>query len=241
MIKTACQGFRSLLFHLGLWLATLGLLPFLVISLLFRQPARNRFLSGYARTIVWMLKAFVGLDYQVHGAENLPTESVVILSKHQSVWETFALQVVFPPQTWVLKRELLMVPVFGWALVAAGSIAIDRKAGSRSLRAVVEQGTDRLNRGLSVVVFPEGTRTLPGQRGKYNAGGAMLAARAGCKVVPVAHNAGVFWPGGRFLIEPGTVEIVIGPAIDGAGARAGELNKQAEDWIEDQMIELVKG
>jgi len=229
------QGLRSLLFHLLLWLATACLLPLLIISLTVPQPRRNRFLSVYARHVVWLLKVVTGLDFLVTGRENIPATSSVILCKHQSIWETFALQVIFPAQTWVLKKELLMIPVFGWALQAAASIAIDRKAGTRSLREVIEKGTDRLQRGLNVVVFPEGTRTPPGQRGKYNAGGVMLAVRAGAPVVPVAHNAGVYWPGAGVFIRPGTVQIVIGEALPSAGVKAGELNKQVEAWIEAEM------
>lgn len=238
MISTLWQGLRSLLFHSLLWLATACLLPLLLIGLVIRQPARNRFLSVYARYVVWLLKVVTGLDFQVTGREHIPAVSSVILSKHQSIWETFALQAVFPPQTWVLKKELLMIPVFGWALQAAASIAIDRKAGTRSLREVIEKGTDRLQRGLWVVVFPEGTRTRPGQQGKYNAGGVMLAVRAGAPVVPVAHNAGVYWPGSRFLIRPGTVQMVVGEPLATEGVKAGELNKQVEAWIEAQMDTL---
>ena len=240
MIRTLWQGLRSTIFHLILWLATISLLPtLLLLGIGSSQPARNRLLSFYARFVLWLLKVVVGLDYQVQGRENIPADSAVILCKHQSIWETFALQGIFPPQTWVLKQELLRIPVFGWGLLRADAIAIDRSAGTRSLRAVIEQGTDRLQKGLFVVVFPEGTRMRPGERGKYNAGGAMLAARAGCSVVPVAHNAGTLWSGTGFMIRPGTVQLAIGPAIGGTDIKAGELNSRAEEWIEQKMNELT--
>ncbi len=163
---------------------------------------------------MFLLKHLCGLDYRVEGREHLPGGAAIILSKHQSAWETIAFQEIFPPQTWVLKRELMWIPLFGWALALLRPIAIDRSAGRKAIEQVIEQGRERLQSGIWVVVFPEGTRVAPGTRKRYGMGGAVLAAETGYPVVPVAHNAGSFWPRRGFLKRPGTVRVVIGPVID---------------------------
>jgi len=149
------------------------------------------------------------------------------------------LQVVFPPQTWVLKRELLMIPFFGWCLAYAHAIAIDRGSPKKALNQVISQGRDRLDKGIWVVIFPEGTRSKPGTSLKYSAGGAMLASRTGYPVVPVAHNAGYYWSPSRFRLMPGTIKIAVGPTIDSSDRRAGEINAEAEQWIERTMNEII--
>jgi 1-acyl-sn-glycerol-3-phosphate acyltransferase len=228
---------RTCVFRIGLVVFTFALIPMLVMCLAWTGPRRNGFLSGWSRFILWWLTLTCGLRYQVEGADNIGATNAVILCKHQSSWETFGLQAIFPPQTWVLKRELLRIPIFGWGLKAAGAIAIDRGNAKIALKQVIAQGTDRLERGFWVVVFPEGTRTPPGSRGKYNSGGSFLATRSGYPVVPVAHNAGSFW-GSRFSIQPGTIRVVIGEPIATKGRKASEITSMAEDWIEDRMAEL---
>jgi 1-acyl-sn-glycerol-3-phosphate acyltransferase len=229
---------RTLVFYLGMGAIILTMFPGLLVSLLMPQLPRNRFLSGWPRAIIWWQKVVCGLRYEVIGRENIPDRNGVILSKHQSAWETFALQLVFPPQTWVLKRILMWIPIFGWTLAAADSIAIDRKGGTKALKQVIEKGTERLKKGLWVVIFPEGTRTPPGQIGKYNPGGAMLAVRSGFPVVPVAHNAGSYWPKSGWPIRPGVITMVIGPVIETEGLKPAEVNNQASSWIEDRMKEI---
>lgn len=229
---------RTLVFRIGIVVLTFVLLPLLVVSLVLPGVRRNRFLAGWSSFLITWLRWSCGVDYEVEGAENITADNAIILSKHQSSWETFGLQRIFPPQTWVLKQELMRIPIFGWALKAAGAIAIDRTAGKQALMQVIEQGQDRLDRGYWVVVFPEGTRTPPGTRRKYSAGGALLAARTGYPVVPVAHNAGSFW-GKRFLITPGTVKVSIGPVIATADRKAGDINAEAEAWIEAKMEEIT--
>jgi len=199
---------------------------------------RSRIISGWARFIIWCLRLICNLDFRVEGMENFPAGPGVILSKHQSAWETIAYQVIFPPQAWVLKRELLWVPFFGWGLAATGPIAIDRKAGVRALDKVVRDGIDKLHEGRWVVVFPEGTRTSPGERGRYNPGGAMLAVKAQVPVVPVAHNAGVFWSRRGLLKRPGTIQVRVGPVIATAGRRPKQVAAEAEEWIEQAMLSL---
>ncbi len=174
------------------------------------------------------------------GSSICPPGAAMILAKHQSAWETIAFQQIFPPQTWVLKRELLWIPLFGWALALMRPIAIDRGAGRVAIEQVIEQGRERLQSGIWVVVFPEGTRVAPGTRKRYAMGGAILAAETGYPVVPVAHNAGSFWLRRGFLKKPGTVRVVIGPTIDPRGKKAEEIIKQTEEWIEGRMVELER-
>lgn len=199
---------------------------------------RYRLVSGWARFQVFMLKCLCRLDYRVEGREHLPGGAAIILSKHQSAWETIAFQEIFPAQTWVLKRELMWIPLFGWALALLRPIAIDRGAGRRAIEQVIEQGRERLQSGIWVVVFPEGTRVAPGARKRHGIGGAVLAAETGYPVVPVAHNAGSFWPRRGFHKRPGTVRVVVGPVIDPHGKTAEDIRRLAEEWIEGRMPEL---
>jgi 1-acyl-sn-glycerol-3-phosphate acyltransferase len=199
---------------------------------------RYRLVSGLAYSIMWLLRVICGIRMEVRGAENIPKEPCIVMCKHQSAWETFALQTVFPPQVWVLKRELLWLPFFGWGLAATSPIAIDRSKGKQAIKQLLEQGRDRLARGFCVVIFPEGTRMPYGVRGKYKIGGAMLGVSTGALVVPVAHNAGKFWGRKAFLKHPGTIVMSIGQPIDPKGLKAEEINRRVEDWIEDEMTRL---
>ena len=229
---------RSLLFYLGMITVLLVMLPLLLLVLPFPYAIRYRFLMQWGRFNIWWLGITCALRYRVEGAENIPAGPAIIMAKHQSAWETFALQKVFPPQTWVLKRSLLWIPIFGWGLALLYVIAIDRAAGRAALHQVVTQGMDRLKRGIWVVIFPEGTRTAPGTRRKYNIGGAVLAEKSGHPVVPVAHNAGEFWSRRSFTKRPGVITIVIGPTIQARGRRAGEINREVEEWIEGTMLRI---
>ena len=171
----------------------------------------------------------------------MPPEPCVILSKHQSAWETMTLQDYVPKGAYcvfVLKKELLSVPFIGWGLAAMKMISIDRKAGKDALDQVVQQGRERLQQGFYVIVFPEGTRVAPGQKKRYKAGGAYLATHVGCKVVPIAHNAGELWPRQAFLKKSGTVTVSIGPAFDASGMTENEVTQRAEAWIEAEMRRL---
>lgn len=229
---------RSLLFALGLALLTIvfGAFSLFIFPLPFRY--RYRVISQWARISLWWLKRTCGLDYEVLGKENIPAGNGVILCKHQSTWETLALQSIFPEQVWLLKKELLWIPFFGWGLALLKPIAINRKAGRKAMRQLLEQGIERLRDGLWVVIFPEGTRVAPGEKGHYHVGGALLAERSGFPVVPVAHNAGEFWPRHGFLKYPGKIRIVVGPVIDSNGRNAAEINRLAEEWIEGTMKEI---
>lgn len=229
---------RAWLFYVGLFVLTI---PFSLLAiLLIPLPAvmHSRWVSGWAHAVMWWLKVTCNLRYEVTGREHIPATPSIILAKHQSAWETIALQSIFPPQVWVLKRELLMIPFFGWGLWAVGSIPIDRSSGREALKKLVNHGKDRLKRGLWVVIFPEGTRTAPGVRGKYHIGGAWLASHTETAVVPVAHNAGRFWRKNSILKYPGVIQVVIGQPIDTTGLKPDAVNKQVEEWIEAEMLQL---
>lgn len=203
-----------------------------------RPLTRYRFISLWAKMMLPILGAICGIRHQVKGIENLPTQPCVILCKHQSAWETLALQLVFPPQVWVLKRELLWIPFFGWALALTSPIAIKRSDGKGAMKQLLKQGKERLEQGFCVVIFPEGTRIPFGQRGKYKIGGAMLAASSGVPVVPVAHNAGRLWGRNAFSKHPGMITMSIGAPIDPRGLKAEEINARVEAWIENEIQDL---
>ena len=212
--------------------------PFAAVALLtfpFDALTRYRIISMWARWNVAAARAICGIRYRVLGAEYIPREPCVILAKHQSAWETMAFQCIFPPQVWVVKRELLWVPFFGWGLAMLSPIAIDRTSGARALRQTLEQGRDRLRRGFSIVIFPEGTRVAPGSRGTYHAGGVWLAAQTATPVLPVAHDSGQCWGRNAFLKYPGLITVSIGKPIATHGASVDALNARVEHWIETEL------
>ncbi|MGZ8251026.1 MAG: lysophospholipid acyltransferase family protein [Methylophilaceae bacterium] len=231
---------RSILFNLGILIIT-PIFSVLAI-LLFPLPAvvRSRLVSGWAHCAMFWLAFTCGLRFRVIGRDNIPKHASVILAKHQSAWETIAFQTIFPPQIWVMKRSLLWIPFLGWAFAALRAIAINRSAGREALKQLVAQGKDRLARGLWVVIFPEGTRIAPGERGKYHIGGAWLATHTQATVVPVAHNAGEFWRKNSFIKTPGVITVSIGKPIAAKGMRPDDLNKVVESWIESEMANLSK-
>ena len=202
------------------------------------RMARYRVISGWSRLVIWLARIVLGIRFQVEGREHLPSVPSVILAKHQSAWETLAFQHIFPPQVHVLKRELLWIPFFGWGLALMSPIAIDRRRGVAALRSIARRGQKRLEQGFWVVVFPEGTRVAPGESRDYQPGGAWLAAASGAPVVPVAHNAGLFWPRNAFLKRAGTVTIRIGPSIDSTQCDPLTINAKAKEWIEEQQKAL---
>lgn len=187
------------------------------------------------------LERICGLGYQVQGEENLPSSTCIVLCKHQSAWEAIALRALLPPEhIWVMKRELLWIPFFGWALAAYRPIAIDRSNTHRSIRKLLDQGKYRLDKGHWVTIFPEGTRVASGQRQHYGRGGAMLARKTDCPVLPIAHNAGVFWRRRDVKKYPGKVTLVIGKALDPTGLSPTEISRRVEEWIEGTVAELPR-
>jgi 1-acyl-sn-glycerol-3-phosphate acyltransferase len=229
---------RSALFAAALVLVTPVYALVALATFPLPRMARYRVISGWSRLVIQLARVLLGIEWRVEGRENLPGRPAVILSKHQSAWETMAFQVIFPPQVHVLKRELLWIPFFGWGLALMSPIAIDRSRGVAALRAIARRGRERLAQGFWVIVFPEGTRVAPGERREYQLGGAWLAAAAAAPVVPVAHNAGLFWPRNAFLKRPGTVTVRIGPAIETAQRDPRTINSMAEKWIEEQQKAL---
>lgn len=204
----------------------------------FGALTRYRFITTWSRMVIWMARAICGIRYEVRGTEHLPRQPSIILAKHQSAWETLAFQVFLPPQVWVLKRSLLKVPFFGWGLAMMNPIAIDRTAGMRALKQTLEQGRDRLASGFWIVIFPEGHRHLPGEPTTYHIGGAWLASQTGAPVVPIALNSGYLWKRDAFVKYPGTITVSIGPAIESKGVKPEALNRQAQDWIEGEVVRL---
>ena len=192
---------------------------------------------SWAGTVLALLRILCGLDHRLEGAEHLP-ENAVVLMKHSSAWETIAQLVLFPRQVWVMKRQLLWVPFFGWALAVFNPIAIDRKGGRRAVEQVLRQGQQRLAEGLWVIIFPEGTRVARGERRRYGLSGALLAAVAERPIIPVAHNAGDYWPRRGWMKRPGTIRMVIGPPIKAAGRSPRDVNRDVETWIEGTLEEI---
>lgn len=234
----ACAVIRSSVFALLQLLITP---PYAILALLtFPLSPRTRYhiISGWARLFVRVAERVCGVHYRVLGRDNIPSVPCVFLAKHQSAWETLAFQAILPPHVMVIKRELLWIPFFGWGLALMSPIAIDRTAGMRSLKQILEQGRSRLALGFNVVIYPEGTRVAPGTRGKYQSGGAWLAARAGVPAVPIAHNAGYVWPRNSFVKRQGVVTVSIGPALAVAGGRPDALIEQAAAWIEAECQRL---
>ena len=193
----------------------------------------------WGQLILWGLEKICNLRYRLSGAEHLPDQPCIVLCKHQSAWETIALRALLPPDhTWVLKRELLWLPFFGWGIAAYRPIAIDRRAGRQAMKQLVREGKKWLDAGRWVVVFPEGTRVAPGERKKYGIGGALLAEKTGYPVLPIAHNAGVFWRRRGFKKYPGTIDLVIGELLPVQGRSALEINRLVEAWIESTVAQL---
>lgn len=237
---TTVQAIRTFIFYLLLsssaffWCV---ICVFIAPFLPFR--ARYRLVNQmWCRCAIWLAKTVVGIRYEVHGLDNIPQQPCVILAKHQSTWETFFISALFEPLSQVLKRELLYVPFFGWAMAMLKPIAIDRSNPKAALKQLATQGGERLKQGAWVLVFPEGTRIPPGQMGKFSRGGTALAVNAGLPVLPIAHNAGEYWPKEGWAKRPGTIQVVIGAPMyaEGEGPRAiAELNERAFAWVSEQQ------
>lgn len=229
---------RSVLFAV---LQTLLTVIFAIIALFtfpFSARIRYRTITLWNHSVIWLARVLCGIRYRVIGLENLPGIPAVVMAKHQSAWETIALPVLLPPMALVIKRELLWVPFFGWGMAMLSPIAINRAEGRAALKQIVAQGRDRLAQGFGVMIFPEGTRVAPGEVGRYGIGGAWLATHTGAPVVPVAHNAGEYWPKNSFLKRPGLITLSIGPVIQTQGLKPDALNEQVKAWIETEMARL---
>jgi 1-acyl-sn-glycerol-3-phosphate acyltransferase len=230
---------RSLIFWIVFAFLILIFTTLLVLS--FPFPLEKRFLltRTWSRLVLWSLQLTCNLRYEIKGTENIPDTPGIIFSKHQSTWETTSLNLWFAAQSWVVKRELLWVPVFGWAVFMMDPIALDRGAGKRAVDQLVQQGRERLEKGRWIIVFPEGTRIAPGKTGRYRIGGAMLAERTGYPVTPIAHNAGEYWPRRQFIKRPGVIQVRIGPPIEAKNKSAPLILAEAKQWIETEMAAIT--
>lgn len=238
MIATLRQWLGSIAFTLIFSISALVWAVVVSVSLPFPRRVAYGLVLYWVDAVFFLLRLLCRLDYVVEGRENIPEQNTVVLLKHSSAWETLAELKIFPAQTWVLKRELMWAPFIGWALFALSPIAINRKGGSSAVEQVVEQGSQRLADGLWVMIFPEGTRVRPGEKSRYGVSGALLAQANQRPVLPVAHNAGSYWPRRGWLKRPGTIRISIGPPIPTGNRSVRDINRQAQEWIENAIREM---
>ncbi|MEZ5541167.1 MAG: lysophospholipid acyltransferase family protein [Pseudomonadota bacterium] len=230
---------RSLAFWIVFPLSIMLYAVLLLFTFPLKLNARWALIQTWSRFTLWWLRVTCKLTHEIQGAENIPAGAAIVFSKHQSTWETIALQQIFPMQVWVAKRELLWIPFFGWGLALMKCIAIKRGSGRAAIRQLVTEGKARLDEGIWIVIFPEGTRSPPGHRGQYRIGGAILAEHSGYPIVPVAHNAGEYWARRSFIKRPGVIQVRIGKPIVSQGRNAQALLDEAADWIEARMVEIT--
>ena len=232
---------RSLAFYCG-YIVIIGFfscLAFTVGMLLPQAPRQTLATTANALVVLW-LRLCCGVKLRVEGRENIPQRPFVALSKHQSSWETYYLQRRLRPVSTVLKRELLKIPLLGWGLAVVAPIAIDRDNPREALRQVMEQGRERLDAGMNVLLYPEGTRIDAGAAApKFNRSGAALAVAAGVPVLPICHNAGACWPAHRLIKYPGTITLVFGKPIDTTGRDAKSITNDVAEWMEATLAGLT--
>ena len=235
--------FRSIIFLAFLFGSIVTFtVPIVLIGYVIPYRWLSRIGRIWARLCLLSLKWICGLGFRVSGMELLPQGPAIVMCKHQSAWETIALRALLPlEQTWVLKQELTRVPFFGWALAPFEPIAIDRSQARKAVRQLLQEGRKWLDSGRWVIIFPEGTRVSPGERRGYGIGGALLAEKTGRTIVPIAHNAGVFWSRRSILKYPGVIELVIGHPVQTLGRSAVDINREIEDWIETEVSRLPAG
>lgn len=232
------QALGSAAFTTYLFSSVLVYGPVVLLTVLLPRRFTYRMVVWWVDSLLYLLRRWCRLDYFVEGLDRLPQTPAVVLMKHSSAWETLAQFKLFPRQTWVLKRELLWAPIFGWVARMLRPIAIDRSAGRTAVQQVIALGQQRLAEGYWVIIFPEGTRVPAGQTRRYGLSGALLASVSGRPVVPVAHNAGTFWPRRGWLKKPGTIRVVIGEPIPAAGREPRQINDQVQQWIEARLREM---
>ena len=229
---------RSLLFYIGQIISTILIAPVGVIAFPLDFKKRYYLITRWAVFNLWWLKICCNVTYEILGKENIPKKPCIVMCKHQSAFETLALQRIFIPQVWILKKELLQIPIYGWGLASMQPIAINRDSSIKSFKQIADQGCERLEKGYWVIIFPEGTRVAPNKKKKYLPGGGMLAEKSGARIVPVAHNAGRLWPRNSMIKKPGLITIKIGPVIKSENKSAKEITNEVENWIEKAVKEL---
>jgi 1-acyl-sn-glycerol-3-phosphate acyltransferase len=229
---------RSVLFLVGALAITVPFGFLVPLGRVFGTEPPFKLARLYTQVMLAWVETSLGIEHQVSGWEHVPKFPVVIMSKHQSAWETIFIESAFPSQCWIVKKELRWLPFVGWGLMAIRAIAIDRSSGSSAREQIVEQGAERLKEGHWVTIFPEGTRIAPGKVGRYGVGGSLLATRTGTPILPIAHNAGEYWPRYAFRKKPGTVKVVIGPLIETKGRDVVSVNNEVQNWIEGEMRKM---
>jgi 1-acyl-sn-glycerol-3-phosphate acyltransferase len=236
MLSHSFSAVRSGIFYFGYYLATviISLLSIFVFSLL---PWRMRFslYSAWCQFVLLWLRVTCGIRYDIKGLENIPAHPVVGLSTHQSTWETIFLYYALSPVCPILKKELLKIPFWGWAMRLQKPIAIDRSKPREAARSLLIQGKARLKEGLSVVIFPEGTRSKPGTVKNFSKGGAMLAVNANTPALPIIHNAGNCWPAGTMRKNPGVIKVQIGMPIQVVGKTSVQVMEEYSAWVQDNI------
>jgi 1-acyl-sn-glycerol-3-phosphate acyltransferase len=234
------QLIKSLFFTAFMMVSALAFGGFM--TLCFWSPYRTQFgiARVWARLQFWLLEKVCGLSFTVEGRDRIPAGNHIVMSNHTSAWETIAQFLIFPPQVWVLKRELLWIPLIGWGLKLLRPISINRGAGHRAVNQVIEQGKQRLADGLWIIIFPEGTRVVAGETRKYGVSGALLATETGKYVVPLSHNAADFWVRRGLLKKAGIIRVVIGEPIAATGKDARELNDEVRRSIEAGLARIAE-
>lgn len=230
---------RAILFYLCLIPIALFIGGLSIVLWILPYSIRNPILLWFNHMSLFALRLCCGVSYEVHGKENLPENTpVVIMAKHQSTWESFFLQFYFTPLSTILKRELLRIPFFGWGLALTRPIPINRSNPRAALKAVKTQGVKRLQEGNNVLVFPEGTRTPLGQVGNYARSGAEISKASGQPVIPVAHNSGLHWPMHTLIKRPGKIQVHIGKPIYPEGRTSRDITEEVKTWIEAKVDSL---
>jgi len=225
---------RSLLYFVGSIISVITITLCGLFFVFSPYSTRQKFLSQWAIFCIWWLKITLNITTRIIGQENVNKSPCVIISNHQSTWETLAFQTIFPAHTWVLKKELLWLPVFGWSLALLKPIIINRGDKLNAIKKVILQGSDRLNKGISVVVFPEGTRQPYNQLGDNQNGGAAIAKKTGYDIIPVYHNSGKIWPKGSFIKKSGVITIVIGETISSSSMTSSGITEEIRNWTLEQ-------
>lgn len=232
---------RTIIFYLFsvpytmIWAAVFGLIAYFI-----PYPLRYHIVIGIWAKVMHFFTVFIlGIRVRVHGLDNIPKEACVIFANHQSAWETYYMQHLFKPQSQVAKASLLKIPLFGWTFALLKPIAIDRSNRRQAMMQVIEKGSERIAEGSSVLIFPEGTRTSPEKPLPFRKGGALLAKKANCKIVPVTHNSGQYWLNDRFAKRAGTIDVYIHPPMDTLNRTAEELTSAAESVVIGKLREIT--
>jgi len=230
---------RGLLFNFGYTLSIIfygGIITPIIWFMPFRR--RTAILYSWMTFMTWWLRTTCGIRYTIEGKENIPDEACVVVANHQSSWETFFLQPHFYPQSVAIKKELFYIPFMGLIMRACKPIIIDRSKKQNALKQLLQQGKERIKEGINVLIFPEGTRVKPGERKEHFAGGSMMAIQSGAPILPVVHNAALYWPKGSFKKFPGTITVKIAKAIPTEGRNAKELTKEIQNWMYEEMDKI---